>query len=111
MDQEITVVAEKVFELAHVLGVANINKLPGAWVHDVDERWRIAVNGHNEPLTVEATKTHMEATIDPYCFAVWCNGWLAGLMSPFDGILAAGEAANEDALIAALDECISRGKQ
>lgn len=33
---------------------------------------------------------------------VWFNGWLAGVMDPYSGIIAAGEAANEGTFIAAI---------
>jgi hypothetical protein len=45
----------------------------------------------------------MDVTLQPYHAAAWWNGWLAGLLTPFDGSIAAHPTgANEDALIAAL---------
>jgi hypothetical protein len=43
--------------------------------------------------------------LEPGLFAVWYNGWLAGILDPFGhGVMAAGAGANEDTLIAALEK-------
>jgi hypothetical protein len=107
---DITTVAAKIFELAQVLNVTNINRLPGAWIYDVGKAWKIAVNGRQQDVDIPNDGVCMGATIPPYHLAIWYNGWLAGLMSPFDGILAAGSGANEETLIAALEAEIGRIK-
>lgn len=107
---ELAVAANKIAELAHVLGVRNIKAFPGAWYRRIDDKWEVATNGHDKPIDVEPPGC-MKATIDPYHTAVWYNGWLAGLMTPFGGIIAAGEGANEDTFIAALDKAIAGVKQ
>lgn len=82
--------------LALALGAAPLNRYPGAWEHQVDPTWKIAVNAHWEPATVDGL------VIPGFHAAIWYNGWPAGLLSPRGGVIAAGEGANEDSFIAAL---------
>lgn len=90
-----------VAELAEALGVRNIGKLPGMWEVQIDDAWKISVNGHNEAI----------GHVPPYHMAVEFNGWPAGIFGPGGGIIAAGEAANEATLIAALRARIDRARQ
>jgi hypothetical protein len=48
--------------------------------------------------------------IQPFFCYVEYNEWPAGLFTPYDGAMAAGTAANEDALIAALEAAITKAK-
>lgn len=107
---EYNLVFAKIAELAAALQVTEINKLPGAWIVELNPRWTIAVNGHNQDAQVKPDQ-HAEQTIPPFHAAIWYNGWPAGLLHPFDGVIAAGEAANEDALLAALDQAIDQAKK
>lgn len=92
----------EILSLAERLGVKNINQLPGAWEVQLDDAWRLAVNAKKEPVEVKPDGG-MAVTVQPYTAVVWFNGWLAGeLPVNGDGWLAAGEAANEEALLAAL---------
>lgn len=93
---------EAVAILAAALGVKKINQLPGCWEHQVDARWWIAVNGHAKPTNCSRTS----GPIDPYTCYIEFDGWPAGLVSPYGGALAAGEAANEEALIVALNAAV-----
>lgn len=88
---------EAIVELAQAMGVSKINQLPGCWEVQVDDQWRISLNGHAEP-----TKDSLGHEVPPYHCSVDFNGWPAGIFSPKGGIIAAGAAANEDALIEAL---------
>lgn len=94
-------------ELAHKLKVSSIKDLPGPWIHSVDDKWIIAVNGKQTRQEVIPQGT-MGATIEPYHMAVWCNGWLAGIISPAGGWFASGDAANEDNFISLLKEKIAQ---
>lgn len=58
----------------------------------VDEQWSYTINGYG----IERDK------IPPYHASIVFNGWPAGIVGAHTGVIAAGEAANEDALIAAL---------
>jgi hypothetical protein len=80
-----------VAELALALGVRNIGSLPGLWTCDIDEHWRVSLNGHKEEID----------KVPPYHCAVEWNGFPAGLFSPAGGIIAAGAVANEQAFIEA----------
>lgn len=96
---QVTEAFAEIAALAVRLGVIEINKLPGCWEHQVDERWWIAVNGHNEP--VECSRG---LKIDPFDCYIEFNGWPAGSLNPAGGIIAAGEGANEDTFIEALKQ-------
>lgn len=91
----------RVCDLALALGVKSIKDLPGCWEYQVDEHWWIAVNGHNG-----ATRCAKGADVPPFRCYVEFNGWPAGIIDPYGGTIVAGEAANEDAFIAALDKAI-----
>lgn len=98
---QLSVIFTLLVELADALGVKKINELGGAWVCKIDPHWTIALNGTKQKteVTIEGA---MGATLEPYQMAVFFNGWLAGLMYPNGGVICAGEAGNEDNLIAAL---------
>lgn len=95
-DQPLSSVFWLITELATQLGVSKINQLEGCWVCQVDEQWLLAVNAH-------PTETkYNEANVLPFCAWIEYNGWPAGMINPFEGVIAAGEGANEDTLITAL---------
>lgn len=88
----------KIAALAAHDGVKAINELEGCWEREIGEWW-IAVNGHTEN-----TACSRGASVWPFNCYVEFNGWPAGMFDPYCGIIvASGEAANEDALIAAID--------
>ncbi len=87
-----------VIDFAHSHGAKALVNHPGCWQRDVDGHWWIAINGHDEPTRC----TRSDVPIEPFHCYVEFNGWPAGLLSPADGILAAGAIANEDAFIEAL---------
>ncbi len=79
-------------------GVAPINQFDGCWERQIGDWW-IALNGHREER-----KCSHGGTVPPFkCYIEW-NGWPAGLIGPYGGVLAAGAAANEDTFIAAIKE-------
>lgn len=90
-------------KLAAVLGVRDINQLPGCWEHAIDEHWWIAINGHRE-----MAQTSKGDDVAPFHCWVEFNGWPAGYFDVIGGTLAAGEAANENAFIAALKAAITK---
>src|SRR5262245_31738092 len=113
MNEQISTEAEKVSiafvavaDLAAALGVSNINRLPGCWEYDVDEQWRIALNGHEQP-----TKCERGMAVAPFHCYVEFNGWPAGELSPYGGYFAVGDAANEDAFIEALKAATEKAKK
>lgn len=80
------------------MGYTKANEYDGCIEQQVDEHWWIALNGHNTPQVIK--KNNMIA--QPYHIYIEFNGWPAGVMTPFDGQIAAGECANEATFIQAL---------
>lgn len=97
MAERIVEAMMRVVELAEKLGVTKINEMDGCWEHQVDEKWWIACNGHQE-----TTRNSHGAEVPPFHVYVEYNGWPAGLINPRQGVIAAGEGANERTFIAAL---------
>ena len=95
----------KVGELAQALGVRNINELEGCWEHQINDQWWIAVNGHK--AEVRCSKGGRVPSFECY---VEFNGWPAGVIGLDGGLIAAGDEANEDALIAALQIAIQEAR-
>lgn len=83
-------------------GIHHINALPGCAEVKVDKNWTVAVNGHGSERTAEPAGC-MSASVPPFECVVWYNGWYAGSFSPYEGFMAAGKGANEDAFIRACE--------
>lgn len=96
----------KMVDYGTALGVKSIKDFPGAWIQKVDDHWIFAINGKDETLEVRPDGT-MSAKLEFGHAAVWFNGWLAGIFTPYGGEFAAGSAANEDTFIEALDRALS----
>ena len=96
----------RICDLALELGVRAINGLPACWEHQVDEHWFIAVNGHGE-----AQKTSNGNAVPPFNCYIEFSGFPAGLITPYDGIIAAGSVANEDSFIAALERATEKARK
>ena len=88
----------KLVDLAYALGARNICNLPGCWEHQIDDQWWCAGNGGK----VER-QCSTGISVPPCTFYLEFNGWPAGFVGPAGGIVAAGEAANEDSLLAAIE--------
>lgn len=65
--------------------------------------WEVPGDGGTWRLTFNGTAEEAEL-IPAYHLSVQWNGWPAGILGPAGGIIAAGAAANEQALIAALKQ-------
>ncbi len=96
----------KITELALALGVEKINELPHLWFHEIDDHWSIAVNGHDADRHFVGDPTMMSIDVPRFSAAIWWNGWLAGIVDPYAGVIADGAEANEDTFVAALDNAI-----
>ena len=79
-------------ELLLARGLSSIKDRPGLTVQEIDNLWAVAINPHRDEID----------SVPPYHMLFEFNGWPAGLVSPTGGPFAAGSAANEDALLAAL---------
>ncbi len=90
-----------VLELAVKRGAENISALPCCWETAVD-KWFVALNGRSEP-----TKSSHGSDVPPYSVYIAYNGWPAGIIDPHGGIIAGGEAANEETFIKAIREALA----
>ncbi len=64
------------------------------WEHKIDDHWFIKINGHSKEMQ----------GIPAFHMTIEYNGFPAGIVSPFEGTIAAGEAANEDTFIEAVQK-------
>ena len=87
-------------------GAKDLKNHPGCWESQVDEGWFIALNGHKDPMLTSGGAGKGDVVhpipVEPYTVYVEWNGWPAGILTPFGGTLAAGEAANPETFVAAL---------
>lgn len=87
-------------------GIKPLNQHEGCWTRKVGKQWWFAVNGLDRDMPARS-ETGASANGEPFmvkpfhCYVEF-NGWPAGEITPYGGIIAAGEAANEDTFIAAL---------
>lgn len=101
MSAPVSVAFSLIADLAIARNLHPLNKHPDCCEIVVDEHWTLAMNGHREP------RKYKDVTVDPFtAYVEWC-GWPAGVLLPTGGgWIAAGSAANEDALIAALKKAL-----
>lgn len=65
----------------------------------VTAAWEVIINGNAETRKVSGIQWG-EMELPPFTAAIFWNGWLAGLVDPYNGVLAANkQGANEDDLI------------
>jgi len=95
----------QIVQLIHLRGTGTLNSRPQPCVTSfpgVDGgEWTVAANAKPEPVRYEPPDG-MKFTIECGWIAVWWNGWLAGSLNNAGGIIAGGEMANEDSLLAAI---------
>jgi hypothetical protein len=101
----------KLADLARALGHCPINQQPGAWVCDLDDHWRIAVNGHSQPVTLPRDALFSGSQLSPGTCLAWYNGFLAANFDPYDGFFAYGSEANPARFMAAIDSLINLFQQ
>ena len=96
MSAQVPVAFNLIADLAIKRNLHPLNKHQDCCEIVVDENWTLALNGHREP------RKYKDVTVPPFeCYVEWC-GWPAGVLDlAGGGWIAAGSAANEDALIAA----------
>lgn len=90
----ITEVFGIIVELAESMGVQDINQEAACWEVDIDSHWSISVNGHREAVTC----VH-GVNVAPFTAYLQYNGWPAGMITPLSGLIAAGNAVNEQSFI------------
>ena len=72
--------------------------------HRIVGDWEIWVNRGKKPQKKEPGSP----SIEPYSAYIEWKGWPAGIIDPYGGIIAAGEGANEDSFIAAIEAEIGK---
>ena len=92
--------------LAEQDGAAPVNSLPGCYERQIDEHWFIAVNGHKESQKTKGGTGGI--SVEPFHLYVEFNGWPTGYVTPYGGIIAAGDAANEGAFIEACEKALGK---
>jgi hypothetical protein len=106
---------EKILDLHTALGLPPLNQIVGGWAQPLPGGWHMVVNGGDNAIEAKIPG-FMTVTVPPYAASFWFNGFYAGEIRPYvnrdgqvceDGFIAAGEAANQETLIAAFDAAIS----
>ncbi len=105
MPEGFNTIMAKIAELAAALNVHDIDQLEGCWIHQINPRWTIAVNGHSQNTDAKP-KGMPTMHVKPFEAAIWYNGWPAGEVWANGGIIAYGAYANEEALLATLEQAI-----
>lgn len=103
----------KTCQLGMALGITNIKTLPGCWTHQVDERWWIALNGHDKDTLAaspDGMSTGVGFKVPPYSCYIEFNGWAWGIIGPDGGECMFGGAANENTFIEALDAAAAKAQ-
>lgn len=98
-DMPINEVFSRIIDVLLARGFKSIKDLPACAETKIDEHWEVAVNGHDFPIACSHG-----VKVPPFTAYLQFNGWPAGLVTPYDGTMAAGQLANEEALLAALRE-------
>ncbi len=85
--------AELLLEYALSQDATKLHLLPGLWESRIDDHWLVKCNRHEETIN----------NLPPFSWYIEYNGWPAGIMGiRGDGVICAGEAANEQTLMAAI---------
>ena len=77
------------------------------WKCAVDDHWYVVANAQLDPIHV-APKGGAEVAVPPWHFAIWFNGFPAGLLSANGGEFATGELANSTTFIQAIRQHIAK---
>lgn len=101
--RQVTELFARFCDLCIARNMAPLNEADGCVHVDIDSRWHISFNSHQ---TNHPSRDGFE--LEPFHGAVTFNGWPAGIFTPISGTIAAGESANENALIAAIDAAIAK---
>jgi hypothetical protein len=94
----ISAVFARICDLGIALGHSDLKSRPGCLELQVDEQWWIALNPH-----AEERECSRDVRVPWFTAYVEFNGWPAGFFGASGGVIAAVSAANEDALIEALE--------
>lgn len=74
------------------------------WQVKLDDQWEFAVNGYAEKKeTAPFLGSGFKKQLQPFECYIEFNGWPAAIITPGGGEFAAGEAANPETFISALE--------
>jgi hypothetical protein len=96
-ENQLTEIMMRIADMAILMNAHPLNQYADCWECEIDHRWTIAANGHREP------KKWRDITVQPFHVYVEYNGFPAGIISAYEGIIAAGTEANEETFLAAID--------
>jgi hypothetical protein len=102
MKDESPAPTEAFMAIAEMLGRRGHAPLKGKLITETVGPWVVCLNAQAAPASVALDGTMGCEDVPPHHAVIFFNGWLAGTLSPFDGWIAAGEAANEDSFIKAV---------
>jgi hypothetical protein len=91
-----------VMQLAEALDVSPISR-PGVWECQVDDKWKIFVNGH--PVELSCSDADLKP-IPGYHVLVTYNGKVASLIDPDEGLFVNYNGCTEEAFVAAVEQRI-----
>lgn len=110
---------DHIFSLHQALGLPPLNQMPDGWSQPLPGGWHMVVNGQTEPIEAKI-EGFMTIEVKPFTASFWFNGWYAGDVRPYvdsngqvaeEGVIAAGAAANEQTLLAAIQQAIDSAPQ
>lgn len=93
-----------VADYAQAMGATPLNRHDACWDSRIDDHWRIVANGHRQEIQ------HNGVRVPPFSVYVEFNGFPAGILDAYGGLMAAGEAANARALARALRSATGRAR-
>ena len=94
----------KACEFINIITGKSLLEMSGKrWVGNIDKNWIIAVQANKDQEVEFKPKGTMGGKVGFGIMLGWFNGWLAGMLDPGGGVIAAGELANEDRFIEAID--------
>lgn len=107
-EERVSVAFDKLAQLAIKLGAHPLTKHPNGWAHKIDEHWFVHIAGSKDVKSAGGQNTAPPVNVPAYHAYVEFNGWPAGFINPYGGVIAAGAAANEDSFIAAIDAALAK---
>ena len=87
-----------------IIGKSLIEMSGKRWAGNIDKNWQIAIHANKDQEVEFKPEGTMGGKAEFGIMLVWFNGWLAGMLDPGGGVIAAGELANEDRFIKAIDK-------
>ena len=87
-----------------IIGKSLIEMSGKRWAGNIDKNWQIAIHANKDQEVEFKPEGTMGGKAGFGIMLVWFNGWLAGMLDPGGGVIAAGELANEDRFIKAIDK-------